>query len=261
MPEASVNGIKLNYAVTGTGDPVVFIHGLGSSLEDWAPQIEAFSADYTCIALDVRGHGHSAKPPGPYSVKQFAQDTAGLISHLGYTSAHIVGVSMGGIIAFQMAVDIPAMVRSMVIINSGPEVPTRTLQQKMQVWQRLILFRVFSMRKIGETIGGRLFPEPQQAELLAGFVEKWAQNHKPAYLAATRALAGWSVMDHIGSMQMPTLVLTADMDYTPVAMKEAYVKLMPNARMEVVENARHAMNFAQPDRVNPLIAQFLEEQS
>jgi pimeloyl-ACP methyl ester carboxylesterase len=115
------------------------------------------------------------------------------------------------------------------------------------------------MRKIGEVIGGRLFPLEEQGELRQGFVDRWAENHKPSYMAATRALAGWSVMEHVRAIQTPTLVLAADQDYTPVEMKEAYVRQMQDARLEVIRDARHAVNFAQPEKVNPLIEAFLKE--
>jgi pimeloyl-ACP methyl ester carboxylesterase len=207
----------------------------------------------------VRGHGQSGKPPGPYSVKQFAADTVALLQHLGLDSAHLIGVSMGGMIAFQMAVDAPDTVSSMVIINSGPEVPMRTLKDRIAIWQRLVLFRLFSMEKIGETIGGRLFPAEHQQAMREAFTARWAENDKRSYLTATRALAGWSVRDHIRRIQTPTLVIAADQDYTPVADKEAYVEQMLNAQLLVIDDARHAVNFAQPEKVNPAILAFLKQ--
>jgi pimeloyl-ACP methyl ester carboxylesterase len=257
MPAVEVNGVSLYYERTGAGDAVIFLHGLGSSTQDWSPQIEFFKDRYSCIAIDIRGHGQSEKAPGPYSIRMFAADVAALMSHLGVESAHLVGVSMGGMIAFQMAVDAPGRVRSMVIINAGPEVPTRTLKEKWAVWQRLILFRLFSMRKIGETIGGRLFPDADQAALREAFTERWAANHKPSYMAATRALAGWSVRERIASITIPTLVIAAELDYTPVEAKEAYAREMPDAELVVIHGARHAVNYAQPDKVNPVIDAFL----
>ena len=259
MPNLTVNDTSLYYRMEGSGPPVLLIHGLGSCCLDWDPQVEALKADYTVIAPDVRGHGASDKPRGQYSVAGFADDMTALVRGLGFDCVQGIGVSMGGMILFQMAVDHPDVLRSMVIINSGPEVPNRTLQEKMAIAQRLILFRVLSMRKIGEVIGRRLFPEAEQAVMLDTFVERWAANDKAAYMAATRALAGWSVMDAIGRISTPTLVLASDMDYTPVDMKRAYVEQMPDARLEVIAEARHAVNFAQPEKVNPLILEFLQE--
>nr|MBN1229857.1 alpha/beta hydrolase [Anaerolineae bacterium] len=105
------------------------------------------------------------------------------------------------------------------------------------------------------------FPLESQAELREAFTDRWAENDKRAYLAATRALVGWSVLERLPAIHTPALVIAADQDYTPVAAKEAYVKQMPNAELVVIEDARHAVNYAQPEKVNPVIAAFLERVS
>jgi pimeloyl-ACP methyl ester carboxylesterase len=261
MAFTQVNGIRLYYEIDGAGEPVVFLHGLGSSTRDWEPQTGALRDGWRCIALDMRGHGQTEKPRGPYSVKGFAADTLALLDQLEIEAAHLVGVSMGGMVAFQMAVDAPARVRSMVIINAGPEVPMRTLRERWAVMQRLVLFRLLSMQKIGEVIGGRLFPDDGQAQMRAEFTQRWAENDRRAYLTATRALAGWSVAEHLEAIHTPALVIAADQDYTPVAVKEAFVRRMPHAELAVIDNARHAVNYAQPHKVNPLIAAFLARQA
>jgi 3-oxoadipate enol-lactonase len=259
MPKRLIGNLAINYDVAGDGPALLFLHGLGSSGEDWAPQVAAFRDNYQCITLDLRGHGRSAKPPGPYSMALFADDVAGLLDFLRVPSANLIGLSLGGMIAFQMAVDYPPRVHSMVIINSGPAVVPNTFKEKMAVWQRQYMFRLLSMKRIGRIIGTRLFPDADQADMRAHFVARWSENDKKAYLAATQAIIGWSVLDQIPTITMPTLVIAADQDYTPVSAKEAYVSQMPNARLVVVPQARHAVNFAQPEKVNPLIAAFLEQ--
>jgi 3-oxoadipate enol-lactonase len=259
MTHAMIHDLEVNYEIQGDGPPLLFLHGLGSSGQDWAPQVDAFGDRYECITYDVRGHGRSGKPPGPYSMARFAADAAGLLDYLKVPSANLVGLSLGGMIAFQMAVDFPERVNSMIIINSGPAVVAKNFKEKVAIWQRQYMFRLLSMERIGKVVGGRLFPDENQAELRAQFVARWSENDKPAYLEATRAAIGWSVLDHIATIATPTLVIAADQDYTPVAAKEAYVSQMPNAELVVVPDARHAVNFAQPEKVNPLIAAFLEK--
>src|SRR5947207_2466572 len=117
MPTIQANGVDLYYEVHGSGEPVLLIHGLGSSTRDWAPQVPALSQRFQVIAFDVRGHGRSAKPKQRYSVKLFAADTAALIRTLDIAPAHVIGISMGGMIAFQLAVEAPQLVRSLVIVN------------------------------------------------------------------------------------------------------------------------------------------------
>ena len=110
MPKVHVNDIALYYEIAGQGQPVLLIHGLGSSTRDWEYQTTAFSTHYRVVALDVRGHGQSDKPPGPYSIPLFTSDTAELMRSLELGPSHIVGISMGGMIAFQLAIDTPDLV-------------------------------------------------------------------------------------------------------------------------------------------------------
>src|SRR5438105_12464497 len=126
MPKARVNGIELHYESAGEGPPLLFLHGLGSSGQDWRRQVRAFTDRFRVITYDVRGHGASDKPPGPYSVPLFAQDAAALLRELETGPAHLCGLSMGGMIAFQLAVDFPELVQTMTIVNSGPSMVLET---------------------------------------------------------------------------------------------------------------------------------------
>jgi pimeloyl-ACP methyl ester carboxylesterase len=184
-------------------------------------------------------------------------DAAALLDHLNLPAAALVGLSMGGMIAFQMAVDAPERVTSMVIINSGPYVPSSSLKDRLAILQRLVLFRVMSMRRIGEVIGKRLFPEPEQGDLREMFAARWAENDKRAYMNATLGLVGWSVLDRVPSCRIPTLVLTGDLDYSPLALKEAYAAQMPHADLVVLKGARHAMNLDRAEEVNAALEAFL----
>jgi len=257
MSTLKINNIEMNYEVAGTGQPVLFIHGLGSSCRDWEEQVAFFSPDYKVVTFDVRGHGLSDKPSGPYSIELFSKDTAALIATLDLSPVHVVGISMGGMIAFQLAVDHPELLKSMTIVNSGPEMFAHTFKDRLQIFQRSILFRLLSMRKIGEVIGGKLFPNADQQALRAMMIERWAKNDKQAYMASFKAIVGWSVAKHIGNIQIPTLVIAADGDYTPLSIKEAYVSKMPNAQLVVIKNSHHATPLDQTEAFNKALVDFL----
>ena len=116
------------------------------------------------------------------------------------------------------------------------------------------------MRAMGQTLSQRLFPKPEHADLRTTFVQRWAENDQAAYLAAFRAMVGWSVLDKLPTIQQPTLIVAADQDYTPVAVKEAYAKRLPNARLAVIPDARHATPVEVPDRFNQVVLDFLAQQ-
>ena len=258
MSQQQVGDISMYYELSGEGDPVLFLHGLGSSSMGWQLQQKPFAQKYQVILADMRGHGRSDHPSGPYSVAQFAADVAGLLDGLGITKpVHLVGLSMGGMIGFQMGLDYPDKIKTLTIVNSSPELISKTFSDRMMIWQRKIMVNLFSLEKIGSAIAGRLFPEPEQAEFRELFVADLLQNDKPSYKAAVKALLGWSVRERIGQIDCPVLVVAADQDYTPVATKEAYVTEMPHAQLLVIENSHHATPIDQADVFNTAVLEFL----
>jgi 3-oxoadipate enol-lactonase len=253
-----LNGIDIFYEETGEGPPVLLLHGLGSSTRDWENQTPALARGHRVIAMDVRGHGRSARPAGPYSVSQFAADAVALLRALKATPAHVIGLSMGGMIAFQMAVDAPDVVRSMVIVNSGPAMVLQGAQKAALVL-RFAIVRLFGMKAMGSMIASKVFPQPEQAELRGTFIARMSENDPRAYLDAVRAINGWSVAGRIGGIACPVLVVSSDQDYTPVDWKRKYAAKIPNARVEVIRNSHHVAPYDQPEQLNRLLLQFLAE--
>ena len=250
MPRMLANGVELYNEVSGAGQPVLLIHGLGSSSTDWQSQVAELSRSYQVITFDLRGHGQSDKPAGPYTMAMFAADTVGLLQALGVSTAHIVGLSLGGGIAFQLAVDVPAVTKTLVIVNSAPALVARSLKERLMIWQRLAIVRLLGMRKMGEVLSTRLFVRPEQGALRHTFVERWAATDKRAYLASLRAMIGWSVTSRLAAIRCPTLIIAADQDYTTVAVKEAYAAKIPNARVVTIPDSRHALPLEKPDEFN-----------
>ena len=257
MPMITLNGLDVFYETRGHGDPVLLVHGLGSSTEDWEPQVDALSRGFTVVAYDVRGHGRSGKPASAYSVGQFASDAAALIAALDLAPVHVIGLSMGGMIAFQLAADHPALVRSLVIVNSGPEMVPRTFRERLGIVQRRLIVRLMGMRKMGEVLAERLLPGVEHATRRAIFAERWARNDKGAYLRALSALVGWTVTAKLPGIRQPVLVVTADQDYTPVAWKQWYTSLMPNATLVVIPESRHMMPIERPHLFHETLLPFL----
>ena len=219
--------------------------------------MKALQRDFTVVTYDVRGHGKTAKPAGKYTVMQFSNDVAKLIDHLGLGPMHVMGLSMGGMIAFQLATDRPDLVRSIIIVNSGPEMILRTWKEKVGIFQRRVIVRVMGMSKMGEVLATRLLPAPEHAALRATFVERWGRNDPSAYLRALSALVGWSVMAKLPAITCPVLVVTGDQDYTPVAWKRAYTATMPHASLVVIPNSRHLTPVETPEPFHNAIIPFL----
>ena len=253
-----VDDVELYCEIAGEGEPLLLIHGLGSCVADWDPQIEYFRQGYRVIAVDLRGHGQSSKPQDGYSIERFARDMAGLLDALETGPVHVAGLSLGGMVAFQLAVDAPERVKSLTIVNSGPAVPAQTFKQRLPLYVRLIYIRTLGLHRMAKAISKRLFPEPQQADLQSRFIERLSANEKRCYVASLRAIfAGWGVAEHLGDIRCPVLVIAADQDYTPVELKQAYVDRLPDARLVVIPNSRHALPLEKPREFNHALADFL----
>ncbi len=132
--------------------------------------------------------------------------------------------------------------------------------EHLEMWQRLLIMKMVGVRTMGWALSRRLFPQPDQEELRQTFVERWAENDKRAYEAALRALLGWSVEDRLGDIQPATLVVAADRDYWSLEVKKAYVAQIPDARLAVIEDARHAVAVEKPEEFNRALADFLASQ-
>jgi 3-oxoadipate enol-lactonase len=255
VPTLRARDVELYYEDRGSGEAVVLLHGLGSSSADWEPQLEALAPRYRAIAIDIRGSGRS-RAAGPFSVAMFAADVAAVIEHLAAGPAHLVGLSMGGMVAFQLALDHPHAVRTLTIINSGPALVPRTTKERALIALRLAIARVLGPAGMAKLLAKRLFPD--KPELRAKFIANMARNDRRGYVATQRALVGFDVRPRIGSIQVPTLVVAADHDYTPVNLKEAYARKMPNARVVTLAGG-HALPHEDPGKLQPVLDAFLAE--
>jgi pimeloyl-ACP methyl ester carboxylesterase len=191
----------------------------------------------------------------------FAADTLSFLSGLQIPAVHILGISLGGMIAFQLAVSSPETVKSLVIVNSVPSMVVKGFADRWQLWQRSAIVELMGVRRMGEYLAPRLFPKPEQAELRQEIIQRWAQNDKRAYLAAMRSFVGWDITQQLADIHCPTLVISADEDYWPVAEKEAYTAQIPQARLLVINDSRHATPVEQPEVFNTAVLDFLSSVS
>lgn len=256
LPDAQPQPIELYYESEGQGQPVLLLHGLGSSTLDWSHQRQRLAQRYQVVTLDLRGHGRSDIPPGEFSIAGFAQDVAAALDKLGLAAAHVVGISMGAAVGYQLALERPDRVKSLTAINCAPEFVARTWKERLLVWQRLLLIRCLDMRRIGRVLAKRLFPGEQQAQNRATFEQRWANNDKGAYLRSLKALLGWTLVDRLDRLRCPVLLLVSELDYTPVERKAQFVPAMADARLKVVPGARHAVTMERPEEVNAILEDF-----
>ena len=259
MPTILVNEIELYYEVTGAGEPLLLIHGHGSSTQDWQFQVDYFMKKFQVLTFDVRGCGRSSKPRGPYNIRLFAEDTAALLQKLNVAPVHAAGISMGGMIALELVLGFPQLVKSLVLVNSYPEMRVETWSERMMVWRRFLLLDLLGVRRTGIVLSKILFIKPEQEDLRRMLVEHWARNDRRAYRESLKAIVNWDVETRLGEIQCPVLVVASDEDYLPLEEKRAYAAKIPNAKLAVIEDARHAVTAERPEQFNRIVDEFLAD--
>jgi 3-oxoadipate enol-lactonase len=258
MPRFAVDGCELHYETSGHGSPVLLLHGLGSCTRDWDRQIPVFAERHTVVAVDVRGHGQSDKR-GPYGIPRFSTDVARLLDALGLGPVHVVGFSMGGMIGFQLALDAPASVKTLTIVNSMPTLVPKTAQEWLKLQARLWILRIFGVRGLARKLAELNFPREEQADLRKALFERIAGNDEAAYRAVSKGIVGWTVESRLAQVRCPALVLSSDRDYTSVAYKRAYAARMARAEVVVIENSRHLMPMDQTEAFNRAVLSFVQQ--
>lgn len=260
MPHAFVNGFKMYYETAGDGPPLVLLHGLGSNHNDWELQIPAFAPSYRVIVPDMRGHGESDAPPGPYTIALFADDVARLLRQLQLPPAHVVGISMGGLVAQQLALDYAERVRSLVLVNTFSRIMLRGPRDWLNLLRRALVMQFFDMERIGQLVAQQLFPKPDQEVLRQLTVQRWRQNDKTAYRAAAQAALRFNVTERLGEIYCPTLII-AGQDDTTVSPphRDVLHRGIAGSRLVVIPDSTHATPVDQPEAFNQAVLQFLHE--
>ena len=257
MPKLGINNTGIYYEVTGEGEPLLFIHGLASSSRSWKKQVPFFSRRYRVITFDIRGHGRSDKPIEPYSIELFATDAAELLRVLGISPAHVVGFSMGGMVAFQLAVTAPEMIRSLVAVNCCPEGSIRSFANGVECFKHLVGMQINGIRHKRPSSGGEPETQAEQERIYQSLIQRMAVMNKLAYANSFRALLRWSVVDRLDTIKCPTLMITSDEDFVPVSVKEDYASKIPRAELVVINNSRHAAPRERTEEFNKMLLEFV----
>jgi 3-oxoadipate enol-lactonase len=274
VPLAQLGDVELYYEETGSGEPLLLVMGLGADSRAWLRQIPEFSRCHRTIAFDNRGVGRSSKPPGPYAVRQMAEDAVRLLDRLAVARTHVLGVSMGGMIAQEIAINHPDRIGALVLACTYPEpdadVEHRrrfTVQQlggsvsedgevtfQVSAIDPLAIFQhmlpvVFSERFIREELA------PLMQHLTGGLAYGFSLE---AILGQTAAVLSHRATDRLHHIASPTLVLTGTDDLlVPPHHSDVLAERIPGARLVKLPGGTHGFNLEMPERFNAEVLRFL----
>jgi pimeloyl-ACP methyl ester carboxylesterase len=265
MPKIKTSGIEMYYESAGEGEPVVLVTGYGADSFAWALQTPVLSENYKVYIVDNRGVGDTDKPAGPYTIKMMANDLAGFFRNAGIEKAHLVGHSMGGMIAQQFALSYPRMLRSLTLASTTCR-PPRGSELMLRLWAD-ILEKVGNEAFVNNIIGWCFtfdFIDSQYDALM--MLRQMSLDHlkdKPLLPDCLRsqcaAIVNFDVSEQIQQIKIPTMVLVGEKDIlTPPDFSKAIAERMPRSRLQIIEGG-HAFNSQVPAAFNQALLDFFRE--
>lgn len=264
MPYAIINNIRMHYEVTGQGAPLLLINGLSAPAVNWALQTRVFASQFQVITFDNRGVGETDLPPEPvYTTGQMAEDAAGLLRHLKIPRAHVMGASMGGTIAMELALRHPKLVRSLTLACTWAEGDGRFLHT-IESWMSLAS-RVPIEERYRHVLYPWLFtPEffSKKENLEQAFQRAMSYPHQTKAEAIERqgkGIMAWNGtrVSRLGNLRVPTLVVVGKDDIlTPPQFSRMLTKKIRRARLVVLPGG-HGFFLEHADLLNRTVLKFL----
>ncbi|SFA95143.1 Pimeloyl-ACP methyl ester carboxylesterase [Collimonas sp. OK607] len=248
------------YAVYGTGQPLVFIHGVGMAKVVWAPQIATFAAQHQVIVYDMLGHGDSKLPPEGATLEMYAQQLTDLLDHLKIKAATVVGHSMGALIALEFAIRNPERTIKVAALNA---VYARSAEQRKAVMQRAETLDKIGIAATVDSTMERWFGNSVPAALVdaAELVHTLLRSINSLGYARTYHLFARSDQTHVHSLpglKTPALFMTGECDLnSSPEMSAAMATVTPGSELVVIPGARHMMNLTAPVEVNRHLSTFI----
>jgi 3-oxoadipate enol-lactonase len=259
------NGQQLYFEIHGDGPPLVLVMGIGYDATLWSlAQVPAFSRHFRVITFDNRDAGRSSKASGAYTIADMADDVAALMDALDVDRAHLLGLSMGGMIAQQVALRHPGRLDRLVLAGCGAA-PARVAFDPIRTWDW-----VKANDERGEEFAAQQFTSLfstaflRNREAVQQTLRLLASNPNPvgpdAYHRQAQAYLQYDALDQLGAIKAPTLVVVGEQDLlTPPWVCREVASKIPGARFEMIkgDGASHLVPIERPDDFNPLVARFL----
>jgi pimeloyl-ACP methyl ester carboxylesterase len=268
-----VDGRVVNVVDTGaedtTGPPLVFVHGLSGLWQNWLLNLPAFMGAHRCIAVDLPGFGASEMPREDVSIQGYAHTLDVLCDRLDVESPIVIGNSMGGFVAAELAVAFPTRVAKLVLVSAAGLSIEYQRRQPLLFGARL--FTAVTART-GARAAGPVVRRPRLRRLFLQGVVRYPERlsgplawelvqgaEKPGFIPALEALMGYSIRDRLTEIEVPTMIVWGRNDLlVPVGDAERYERLIGgNARSVIFEDTGHVPMIERPNRFNELLARFI----
>ena len=245
MPRVRCNGLELHYADVGRGEPVVFLNGLAGDHLYWNGQVRAFAGRFRCLALDNRDAGQSEYSPAAYAIADLADDVAALLSALDLPPAYVVGLSLGGMIAQELALRHPGRVRGLCLAGTLARADDwfrATLTTYGHIRRQVADTPAFFEALLPWLVSHRFFESPSKLEWLQAFLHQCAFPQKTdGFFRQLEAIRGHDVLERASAVRCPALVVVGEDDLvTPPRYAEQLARCIPQARLHILPGVGHS---------------------
>jgi len=265
VPKATINGINMYYEVHGKGVPLVMIQGFAGNHQAWFFQTPVFKKYYKVIIFDNRGIGRTDKSSEPYTIETMAEDVIGLMDYLNIDKAHVLGLSLGGMVAQEIAISYPERVSKLVLgstfagreINDVHPEMMRALgirEGSTNIDVKSIDFRKLMNFMVSSAFNTRLF----RMVLVPLSKRSMKSIDVNGYLEQMAAVAGYDTLDRLHLIKAPTLVITGTGDrIVSPGMSDLIASRIPNAKLVKIKGGSHAFFMEMRGRFNKEVLGFL----
>ena len=249
MSQLDRGDVAIHYEVYGSGPAILLSNGYSATTRMWDPNIAALSERFTLILWDMRGHGQSGSPDedSAYSEALTTQDMAALLDHLGFESAVIGGLSLGGYMSLAFNLDYPERVNALLIIDTGPGFKNDAARAQ---WNKSAMERADELENKGAAALDASIRESSELESVNAVGLARAARHMLTQSSPR-------VIESLPTITKPSLVLVGADDTPFLAAAEYMANKIPNAEKLVIPNAGHVSNIDQPDVFNNHVLEFL----
>jgi pimeloyl-ACP methyl ester carboxylesterase len=264
----TLGGEVINVIDLGKGPPIVWVHGLGGSWQNWLEQLPEFSEHNRSVAIDLPGFGASPMPDGEISIAGYGRALAGLLDRLDIPKAVVVGNSMGGFIAAELAISAPERVEKLVLVSAAGLSTDRIWLRPAKTAARMTAFasawvgahsdELTRRPRARRVLASGVFRRPDRlaAPLMA---EQFRGTGKPGFLGALEALATYPIRERLPEISAPTLVVWGTHDYlVPVRDADEFERLIPNAEKVIFAQTGHVPQLERPEAFNGVLREFLD---
>ncbi len=238
---------------------VLLLHGLGVYGESWWHQIQALQEHgYLPIAPDLPGFGSTPADKGRWSVKNAAASAMRVLDQSGIDKVVVCGLSMGGVVALELAIEYPARIDGLILINTFSALRPASLSEIVYFVRRGLRAYLRSPGNQAELVAERIFPLPEHAEWRSRLVQSIRDSNPKVYRQSMLALARYNANRQLTGFEIPTLVITGSRDTTiPPRVQERMARKIPGARHHLIDGAGHGVIIDHVETVNQLILEFL----